>query len=69
MTRIVSRERQGRTAAFLGLAGVADVWKSEPVNVNESPTVWDRLREYAAAQSGPFASQETHSWDRLVEME
>jgi Holliday junction resolvase-like predicted endonuclease len=34
------------------------------VNVNESLTVWDRLREYAATQSGPFTSQEALSWFR-----
>lgn len=31
---------------------------------NESLTVWDRLREYAATQSGPFTSQEVLSWFR-----
>ena len=30
----------------------------------ESATVWERLREYAAAQSGPFTSQEALSWFR-----
>ncbi|MER6974547.1 hypothetical protein ACFVDI_04860 [Nocardioides sp. NPDC057767] len=34
------------------------------MEVNESPTVWDRLREYAATQSGPFTSQEALSWFR-----
>ncbi|WP_200945005.1 MULTISPECIES: hypothetical protein [unclassified Nocardioides] len=31
---------------------------------DESLTVWDRLREYAATQSGPFTSQEVLSWFR-----
>ncbi|WP_406051336.1 hypothetical protein [Kribbella sp. NBC_00889] len=34
------------------------------MNVNESWTVWDRLREYAATQPGPFTSQEALSWFR-----
>lgn len=34
------------------------------MNVNESLTVWDRLREYAATQSGPFTPQEALSWFR-----
>jgi hypothetical protein len=40
------------------------MWKPEPVVGNESLTVWDRLREYAASQSGPFTSQEAQSWFR-----
>lgn len=28
----------------------------------DSPTVWDLLRQYASAQSGPFTSQEVLSW-------
>ena len=46
------------------LLDVANVCKSERVNANESTTVWDRLREYAATQSGPFTSQEALSWFR-----
>lgn len=34
------------------------------MNANESTTVWNRLREYAATQSGPFTSQEALSWFR-----
>lgn len=34
------------------------------MGANESATVWDRLREYAATQSGPFTSQEALSWFR-----
>lgn len=34
------------------------------MNANESLTVWDRLREYAATQAGPFTSQEALSWFR-----
>lgn len=41
----------------------AEVWKSERVNMNET-TVWDRLREYSATQSGTFTSQEALSWFR-----
>lgn len=40
------------------------MWQSERVPSGESPTVWDRLREYAATQSGPFTSQEALSWFR-----
>lgn len=43
---------------------VGSVWNSEGVNGKGSPTVWDRLREYAARQSGPFTSQEALSWFR-----
>jgi hypothetical protein len=47
----------------MGLLEVA-MCNSERVNGNESTTVWDRLREYAATQSGPFTSQEALSWFR-----
>jgi Holliday junction resolvase-like predicted endonuclease len=40
------------------------MWKSDHVSRDESMTVWDRLRQYAATQSGPFTSQETLSWFR-----
>lgn len=38
--------------------------KSERVDAGESLTVWERLREYAATQSGLFTSQEALSWFR-----
>jgi hypothetical protein len=63
MTRAISRN-DCAGPLLLGLLDVANVWKSERVNANESLTVWDRLREYAATQSGPFTSQEALSWFR-----
>ncbi|WP_211244942.1 DUF7669 domain-containing protein [Intrasporangium oryzae] len=36
----------------------------EPVSTGGAGTVWDRLRDYAATQSGPFTSQEVLSWFR-----
>lgn len=40
------------------------MWQPERVPTGEPVTVWDRLREYAATQSGPFTSQEVLSWFR-----
>jgi hypothetical protein len=43
---------------------VGCIWDSERVDEDESLTVWDRLRQYATTQSGPFTSQEALSWFR-----
>jgi len=40
------------------------MWDSQGVAGDETLTVWERLREYAATQSGPFTSQEVLSWFR-----
>lgn len=34
------------------------------MNASERVTVWDRLREYAATQSGSFTSHEAQTWFR-----
>lgn len=43
---------------------VGRAWDPEVVNEDMPMTVWDRLREYAATQSGPFTPQEAISWFR-----
>jgi hypothetical protein len=40
------------------------MWNSCGVGGREAMTVWELLREYAAAQSGTFTSQEALSWFR-----
>ena len=51
------------TAPWTALGGSA-VWDLGRVAGDETLTVWERLREYAATQSGPFTSQEVLSWFR-----
>lgn len=67
----VAAERRWRSLDCVGglvllrrLLDVANVCKSGRVSANDATTVWGRLREYAATQSGPFTSQEALSWFR-----
>ena len=43
---------------------VVGAWDPETVNEDIPMTVWERLREYAATQSGTFTPQEAISWFR-----
>lgn len=43
---------------------MGSLWQSGRVSLSEPSTVWERLREFAATQSGPFTSQEALSWFR-----
>ncbi len=53
-----------RDLVLLRILDVTTCATLNPVDANESKTVWDRLREYAATQSRPFTSQEALSWFR-----
>ena len=57
---------RSKSSVVLAGTGAASVlmWKPDVVGGEQRQTVWERLREYAAGQSGPFTPQEALSWFR-----
>ena len=64
MTHVGGAQIATEADAYLEGLGGHVMCDSGRVAGEETLTVWDPLRKYAATQSGPFTSQEVVSWFR-----